>query len=96
MTEMLVDSVELQLNHHTLGQDFSVEIGERGSQGAGAENAFVSGESKLYILIISPYQFTSSMDSVCQPRKKPTSKNSVFGRNNERYPASVTGITQSF
>ena len=47
MTEMLVDSVELQLNHHTLGQDFSVEIGERGSQGAGAENAFVSGESKL-------------------------------------------------
>ena len=47
MTEMLVDSVELQLNHHTLGQDFSVEIGEWGSQGAGAENAFVSGESKL-------------------------------------------------
>merc|ERR1712004_645555 len=26
MTEMLVDSVELQLNHHTLGQDFSIEI----------------------------------------------------------------------
>ena len=84
MTEMLVDSVELQLNHHTLGQDFSIEIGEQGSQRAGAENTFVSGESKLYILIISPYQFTSSMDSVCQPHKKPTSKNSVFGRNNER------------
>merc|ERR1712012_951285 len=26
MTEMLVNSVELQLNHHTLGQDFSIEI----------------------------------------------------------------------
>ena len=39
MTEMLVDSVELQLNHHTLGQDFSVEIGERGSQGALVEEA---------------------------------------------------------
>ena len=47
MTEMLVDSVEFQLNHHTLGQDFSIEIGEQGSKGVGAENAFVSGESKL-------------------------------------------------
>ena len=47
MTEMLVDSVELQLNHHTLGQDFSIEIGEQGSQGAGAENAFVSGGSNI-------------------------------------------------
>ena len=45
--EEMVDSVELQLNHHTLGQDFSIEIGEQGSQGAGAENAFVSGGSKI-------------------------------------------------
>ena len=54
VTEMLVDSVELQLNHHTLGQDFSIEIGEQRSQEEAAENAFVSGESKLYILHYLP------------------------------------------
>ena len=34
--EEMVDSVELQLNHQTLGQNFTIEIGEQGSKGGGS------------------------------------------------------------
>ena len=40
MTEVLVDLVELQLNHQTLGQNFTIQIGEQWNQEAGTENAF--------------------------------------------------------
>ena len=34
--EEMVDLVELQLNHQTLGQNFTIEIGEQGSKGGGS------------------------------------------------------------
>ena len=35
--EEMVDLVELQLNHQTLGQNFTIEIGEQGSKGGGCK-----------------------------------------------------------
>ena len=61
--EEMVDSVELQLNHQTLGQNFTIEIGEQGSKGGGS---FVPHESKLQSLHFLPDQFTSRLESVCQ------------------------------
>ena len=65
--EEMVDSVELQLNHQTLGQNFTIEIGEQGSKGGGEfglKMHFVPHESKLQSLHFLLDQFTSRLESV--------------------------------
>ena len=62
MTEVLVESVELQLNHRTLGQNFTIEIGEPGSRDQKCILSLLKLNSMSYIFspISSPRDWNQS------------------------------------